>query len=220
LATRRPERLIKGAARCNRRRNWLIFGVQLWNGKGPVPQSIGEVLNRREDILFSSRVASHITRLQQTHRLRHVITQLVGLFPDDVRQSKAVRELADYGCLTQMHLVPLVAPRLENENHLKVIDFSPGGISTGRINNRPRRDGAGSRENASRAPTKALAGRSIAGAKQFREVDGEGAEPPEHNEAQIGANRNSPAVVAICNARERQRASLPRRPLQRPLVAS
>jgi NTE family protein len=27
-----------------------------------------------------------------------------------------------------MHLVPLLAPRLENENHLKDIDFSPSGI--------------------------------------------------------------------------------------------
>jgi len=27
-----------------------------------------------------------------------------------------------------MHLVPLLAPRLENENHMKDIDFSPRGI--------------------------------------------------------------------------------------------
>jgi NTE family protein len=27
-----------------------------------------------------------------------------------------------------MHLVPLLAPRLENENHMKDIDFSPAGI--------------------------------------------------------------------------------------------
>jgi len=32
------------------RRNSLIFGVQLWNPKGPVPQSIGEVLNRQKEI--------------------------------------------------------------------------------------------------------------------------------------------------------------------------
>ena len=110
------------------RRNSLIFGVQLWNPKGPVPQSIGEVLNRHKEIQYSSRIVSHIPRLQQTHRLRHVISQLVRLFPDDVRKSEAVRELAGYGCVTRMHLVPLLAPRLENENHMKDIDFSPGGI--------------------------------------------------------------------------------------------
>src|SRR5262249_37219893 len=78
------------------RRNSLIFGVQLWNPKGPVPQSIGEVLNRHKEIQYSSRIVSHIPRLQQTHRLRHVISQLVRLFPDDVRKSEAVRELAGY----------------------------------------------------------------------------------------------------------------------------
>src|SRR6516164_8582753 len=110
------------------RHNSLIFGVQLWNPKGPVPQSIWEVLDRQKEIQYSSRIVSHITRQQQTHRLRHVISQLVRLFPDDVRRGEAVRELARYGCVTQMHLVPLLAPRLENENHMKDIDFSPSGI--------------------------------------------------------------------------------------------
>jgi len=112
----------------NPRRNSLIFAVHLWNPEGPVPQSIWEVLHRQKDIQYSSRIASHITRQQQTHRLRHVISQLVRHIPDEVRQSEAVRELAGYGCVTQMHVVRLLAPRLENENHTKDIDFSPSGI--------------------------------------------------------------------------------------------
>jgi NTE family protein len=39
-----------------------------------------------------------------------------------------VRELVGYGCVTQMHVVRLLAPRLENENHTKDVDFSPSGI--------------------------------------------------------------------------------------------
>ena len=112
----------------NPRRNSLIFAVHLWNPEGPVPQSIWEILHRRKDIQYSSRIASHITRQQQTHRLRHVISQLVRHFPDEARNSGAVRELAGYGCVTQMHVVRLLAPRLENENHTKDIDFSPSGI--------------------------------------------------------------------------------------------
>jgi NTE family protein len=110
------------------RRNSLIFAVHLWNPEGPVPQSIWEVLHRQKDIQYSSRIASHITRQQQTHRLRHVISQLVQRLPDDMRKSEAVRELAGYGCVTQMHVVRLLAPRLENENHTKDIDFTPSGI--------------------------------------------------------------------------------------------
>jgi NTE family protein len=110
------------------RRNSLIFAVHLWNPTGPEPQSMWEVLHRQKDIQYSSRIASHISRQQQTHRLRHVVSQLVRYIPEDVRKSEAVRDLADYGCVTQMHVVRLLAPRLKNENHTKDIDFSPSGI--------------------------------------------------------------------------------------------
>lgn len=110
------------------RRNSLIFAVHLWNPTGPEPRSIWEVLNRQKDVQYSSRIASHISRQQQTHRLRHVVSQLVRYIPDDVRKSEAVRDLAGYGCVTQMHVVRLLAPRLANENHTKDIDFTPSGI--------------------------------------------------------------------------------------------
>jgi NTE family protein len=110
------------------RRNSLIFAVHLWNPAGTVPRSIWEVLHRQKDIQYSSRIASHITRQQQTHRLRHVVSQLVRHLPDDVRKTEAVEELAAYGCVTQMHVVRLLAPRLDNENHTKDIDFTPSGI--------------------------------------------------------------------------------------------
>ena len=110
------------------RRSSLIFAVHLWNPTGLVPRSIWEVLHRQKDIQYSSRIASHITRQQQTHRLRHVVSQLARYLPDDVRKTEAVRELAGYGCVTQMHVVRLLAPRLENENHTKDIDFTPSGI--------------------------------------------------------------------------------------------
>jgi len=110
------------------RRSSLIFAVHLWNPTGLVPRSIWEVLHRHKDIQYSSRIASHITRQQQTHRLRHVVSQLARYLPDDVRKTEAVRELAGYGCVTQMHVVRLLAPRLENENHTKDIDFTPSGI--------------------------------------------------------------------------------------------
>jgi NTE family protein len=112
----------------NPRRNSLIFAVHLWNPEGEEPDTILEVLNRHKDVQYSSRIASHIARQQQAHRLRHIISQLVEQLPDAARNSAAVRELAGYGCKTQMHVVRLLAPQLEAENHTKDIDFSPSGI--------------------------------------------------------------------------------------------
>ena len=57
----------------NPRKNSLIFAVHLWNPSGDEPNTIWEVLNRQKDMQYSSRIASHIARQQQTHRLRHVI---------------------------------------------------------------------------------------------------------------------------------------------------
>jgi NTE family protein len=111
------------------RRNSLIFAVHMWNPMGPEPETIWEVLHRHKDIQYSSRVASHINRQRQLHKLRHVISELVKFVPEEAdRDHPVVRDLAEYGCLTQMHVVRLFAPRLDNENHTKDIDFSPTGI--------------------------------------------------------------------------------------------
>jgi NTE family protein len=110
------------------RRNSLIFAVHMWNPMGSEPETIWEVLNRQKDIQYSSRVASHIARQRQTHKLRHVVSELVKLIPEGERNDPIVKDLAEYGCRTQMHVVQLLAPRLDHENHTKDIDFSRGGI--------------------------------------------------------------------------------------------
>jgi len=112
----------------NPRKSSLIFAVHLWNPSGPEPTTMAEVLNRQKDVQYSSRIASHIARQQQAHRLRHVISQLAARLPETERSSDAVRELTGYGCSTQMHVVRLLAPQLDHENHTKDIDFSPSGI--------------------------------------------------------------------------------------------
>jgi NTE family protein len=112
----------------NPRRNSLIFAVHMWNPDGDEPETIWEVLNRQKDIQYSSRVATHITRQQQVHHLRHVIMRLAKLIPEPNHSSAEVRELAGWGCATQMHIVRLLAPQLETEDHTKDLDFSPSGI--------------------------------------------------------------------------------------------
>jgi NTE family protein len=62
------------------------------------------------------------------HHMRHIITRLARMLPDDARQSAEVRDLASYGCVTHMHVVRLLAPQLDMENHTKDIDFSPSSI--------------------------------------------------------------------------------------------
>jgi len=112
----------------NPRRNSLVFAVHIWNPHGPEPETIWEVMNRQKDVQYSSRAAAHIKRQRQIHRMRHVIAELSKMVPEDQRQSNMFAELKSYGCLTRMHVVRLLAPALDHEDHSKDIDFSAHGI--------------------------------------------------------------------------------------------
>ncbi len=108
----------------NPRRNSLVFAVHIWNPHGPEPETIWEVMNRQKDVQYSSRAVAHIKRQRQIHRMRHIIAELSKMVPEDRRGDNLFADLASYGCLTRMHVVRLLAPALDYEDHSKDIDFS------------------------------------------------------------------------------------------------
>src|ERR1044072_3482687 len=83
----------------NPRKNSLIFAVHLWNPMVDEPTSIWAGLRRR-----------------QLHHMRHIISDLARMLPDEVRNSPKARTLTAYGCPTIMHVVRLLAPQLDNEH--------------------------------------------------------------------------------------------------------
>jgi NTE family protein len=112
----------------NPRRDSVVFTVQMWHAAGPEPDSVWQVLNRQKDIQYASRADSHIARQEHIHQLRHIVRELVRLLPERQRETPEVKEMAGYGCGTIMHIVRLNAPRLDHEDHLRDIDFTPAGI--------------------------------------------------------------------------------------------
>jgi NTE family protein len=110
------------------RRDSLIFSVNVWQPHGREPETIWQVLGRQKDIQYSSRVKSHLAQQAQIHQLRRIVQQLSTRLPAEERNDPAVREMASYGCRTTMHLVRLLAPRLEGEDHTKDIDFNQASI--------------------------------------------------------------------------------------------
>ena len=85
-------------------------------------------MNRQKDLQYSSRAASHIKRQRQLHQLRHVITDLAKFAPEEVTTDERYAELVGYGCDSKMHVIRLLAPALDTEDHANDIDFSPEGI--------------------------------------------------------------------------------------------
>lgn len=108
----------------NPRRDSVIFAVNVWQPDGEEPRSLWQVIGRQKDIQYASRADSHIGRQKQIHHLRHVIRELWSHLPPDQRESAAMKELASWGCGTTMHIVPLLASRLDGEDHMKDIDFT------------------------------------------------------------------------------------------------
>jgi NTE family protein len=106
----------------------LVFAVDIWNPHGPDPRSMADVMHRQKDVQYASRARSHIARQQQIHRMRHVIAELEKRLPAEERQRAEVKEMSAHGCLTRMHVVRLLAPGLEGEDHNKDIYFSAEGI--------------------------------------------------------------------------------------------
>ena len=111
------------------RRSGLVFVVHVWNPNGRDPETIAEVSHRQKDVQYASRAHSHILRQKQLHRMRHIIAELAARLPAEERGKPEVEEMAGYGCLTQMHVVRLLAPGLDGEDGNKDIDFSPAGIA-------------------------------------------------------------------------------------------
>ncbi len=110
------------------RRDSVVFSAQMWDPIGPEPETIWQVLGRHKEIQYASRVKSHIERQEQIHCLRHVVRELTKAMPQERQSDPHVQELAAYGCGTTMHIVRLVSPRLDGEDHLRDIDFSASGI--------------------------------------------------------------------------------------------
>jgi NTE family protein len=110
------------------RRNAVVFAVHLWDPHGAEPDSVWSVMNRQKDLQYSSRATTHIRRQRQLHRMRHIIAELASRLPEDVRRDNMIAEMASWGCLTRMHVIRLLAPALDYEDHAKDLDFSPDGI--------------------------------------------------------------------------------------------
>ncbi len=112
----------------NPRKDSVVFAVQIWHTRGPEPESIAQVFMRQKDILFGSRSKSHIARQAQLHRMRHIVRKLVGMLPEERRSTPEVKQLANWGCATTMHLIEVNAEPIDGETNARDFDFSHAAI--------------------------------------------------------------------------------------------
>jgi NTE family protein len=109
-------------------RDLLIFQVDLFSARGPLPTSLLEAAEREKDIRFSSRTRMNTDKNRQIHNARKALRELIGKLPDYLKNDPSVellREAAKESTVTVVHLIY----RSKNyESSSKDYDFSRIGM--------------------------------------------------------------------------------------------
>jgi len=110
------------------RNDLLIFQVDLFSARGPLPVSLLDAAEREKDIRFSSRTRMNTDKNRQIHNARKAVRDLIGKLPDDLKNDPSVeflREAARENTVTVVHLIY----RSKNyESSSKDYDFSHVGM--------------------------------------------------------------------------------------------
>src|SRR6266576_3260657 len=110
------------------RHDLLIFQVDLFSARGPLPVSLLDAAEREKDIRFSSRTRMNTDKNRQIHNARQAVRDLIGKLPDDLKNDPSVeflREAAKENTVTVVHLIY----RSKNyESSSKDYDFSHVGM--------------------------------------------------------------------------------------------
>jgi NTE family protein len=106
----------------------LIFQIDLFSARGPLPMSLLEAAEREKDIRYSSRTRMNTDKNKQIHNARMALRDLIGKLPDYLKNDPSVellRKAAKENTVTVVHLIY----RSKNyESSSKDYDFSHVGM--------------------------------------------------------------------------------------------
>jgi NTE family protein len=106
----------------------LIFQVDLFSARGPLPVSLLEAAEREKDIRFSSRTRMNTDKNKEIHNARKALRDLIGKLPEELKRDPSVeilRKAAKENTVTVVHLIY----RSKNyESSSKDYDFSRIGM--------------------------------------------------------------------------------------------
>ena len=102
----------------------LIFQVDLFSARGPLPDSLLEAAEREKDIRFSSRTRMNTDKNRQIHNARRALRDLMGKLPDYLRNDPSVEILCKAAKENTVTVVHLIYRSKNYESSSKDYDFS------------------------------------------------------------------------------------------------
>src|SRR5882724_5990285 len=109
-------------------RDLLIFQVDLFSARGPLPVSLLEAAEREKDIRFSSRTRMNTDKNKQVHNARKALRDLIGKLPDDLKNDPSVAILCEAAKENTVTVVHLIYRSKNYESSSKDYDFSHLGM--------------------------------------------------------------------------------------------
>jgi NTE family protein len=109
-------------------RDLLIFQIDLFSARGPLPESLLEAAEREKDIRFSSRTRMNTDKNKQIHNARKALRELIGKLPDYLKNDPSVEFLCKLSRESTVTVVHLIYRSKNYESSSKDYDFSHVGM--------------------------------------------------------------------------------------------
>jgi NTE family protein len=106
----------------------LIFQVDLFSARGPLPQTMVEAADREKDIRYSSRTRLNTDKARKIHETRKAMRDLIARLPDGLKDDPLVAVLRKAARENTVSIVHLIYRSKTHETSSKDYDFSRLGM--------------------------------------------------------------------------------------------
>jgi NTE family protein len=103
----------------------LVFQVDLFSARGPVPRDMFEVMNRQKDIQYSSRTRLVTDTYDRMRRQDEKLRRALDRIPDDALDPAERAEKARLASMPEISILQLIYQQAAYEGSTKDADFSP-----------------------------------------------------------------------------------------------
>ena len=102
----------------------LVFQVDLFSARGPLPRQMGDVLARHKDISYSSRTRQNTDTYSRVHQLKMKLMDALRRLPEDKLKNGEKDLIAEYARSGDVNIVHLIYQKKEYEGHVQDFEFS------------------------------------------------------------------------------------------------
>src|ERR1700712_842466 len=110
------------------REDLLIFQIDLFSARGPLPETLLEAAEREKDIRFSSRTRMNTDKNKKIHDARKALRDLLSKLPDELKSDPSVKFLCEVSKESTVTVVHLIYRSKNYESSSKDYDFSRVGM--------------------------------------------------------------------------------------------